>query len=248
MKKLKICLCMMSALVMLGGCGGQIPDMTDEQREAISEYAVGLLLKYDTSQSDRLVDLSLLDEEEPEATEAPVATPEPTLAPEEDLGAAGIDATEGTPTIPVGGELAEDAYDEVGETLLLPEHISLQYCDYQVVSTYTDPEDAELTLDAKEGYSFLVVRFNLLNSGSDTQAVDMLQANVKHTVIMEETSVNAMVTLLSNDMITYMGTLAADESREVVMLAEVEDNVLQGAENISVEFMRDDLISRIVVK
>ncbi len=255
MKKLVISLCMLTLVLMLGGCGGQIPDMTDEQREAISEYAVGLLLKYDTSQPDRLVDLSVLEEEsEPETTEAPAATPEPTMepeatkAPEEDLGSAGMDPTEDTPTIPVGGELTEDTYAELGEVLLLPEYISLEYRDYQVVSSYTDPRDAELTLDAKSGHVLLVVRCVLLNSGSDTQTVDMLQANVKHTVIVDETSINAMVTLLSNDMITYMGKLAADESKEVVMLAEVEESVLQGAESISVEFMRDEMISGIVIK
>lgn len=249
MKKLVISLCMLTLVMMLGGCGGQIPDMTEEQREAISEYAVGLLLKYDTSQSDRLVDLSLLEEDsEPETTEAPTTTPEATQTPEEDLGSVGMEPTEDTPTIPVGGEIEENVYVELGETLLLPEHISLQYCDYQVVTSYTDPQDAELTLDASAGHVFLVVRCVLLNSGSDTQTVDMMQANVKHTVLVDETSVNAMVTLLSNDLITYMGKLAADESKEVVMLVEVEENVLQDAKKISVEFLRDDLISGIVIK
>ena len=49
--------------VGLCGCGSQIPDLTDEQRSAISEYAVQLLLKYDTNTESRLVDLSLLEEE-----------------------------------------------------------------------------------------------------------------------------------------------------------------------------------------
>lgn len=257
MKKVRMCVGILLMAAMLGGCGGQIPDMSDEQREAISEYAVDLLLKYDTSQSDRLVDLSLLEKNaQPEATEAPVTTPEPSQAPEateqpQDEGddeTTGMKPVEDTPTVSVGGELSEDMYAEIGVTLLLPEHVSLEYRDYQVVDSYTDPKDAELTLDANPGRSLLVVRFVLLNSGSETQSVDMLQDNIKHTIVVDDTVVNAMVTLLSNDMITYMGQLAADESAEVVLLAELEESVIQNAGNISVELLRDELISKIVVK
>lgn len=253
MKKVRMGLGILLMAVMLGGCGGQIPDMSDEQREAISEYAVGLLLKYDTSQSNRLVDLSLLEEDvEPEATEAPVTTPEPTQAPEATTppqdDEAGMAPTDDTPFVPVGGTLPEDAYAGVGATLLLPEHVSLEYRDYQVVDSYADPKDAELTLDANPGRSLLVVRFVLLNSGSEVQSVDMLQDNIKHTIMVDGTAVNAMVTLLSNDMITYMGQLAADESVEVVLLAEVEESVIQNAESIYVELLRDGLISKIVIK
>ena len=252
MKKLIICLSMISLLVFLGGCGGKIPDMSDDQREAISEYAVGLLLKYNTDQSGRLVDLSLLEEkEETDITEEPVVTPEPTQKPEatpipeEDMGTAGLESVEDEPVKP---EEDEKIYADLGETLLLPEGISLEYADYQVAAHYTDTQNKGLTLDAKDGYSFLVVRCFLLNSGSDKQVVDMMQTNVKHSVIVNGTSVNAMVTLLSNDMITYMGELAADESKEVVMLAEIETNLLEDVETISVEFARDEMISGIIIK
>ncbi len=257
MKKVRMSLGILLMTATLVGCGGQIPDMSDEQREAISEYAVGLLLKYDTSQPNRLVDLELLEEDaEPEATEAPFATPEPTKAPDateppqddENSNETGMAPTEDTPMLPVEGPLSEDAYAEVGTTLLLPEHVTLEYRDYQVVDFYTDPKDAELTLDANQGCSLLVLRFVLLNSGSETQSVDMLQDNIKHTIFVDGTAVNAMVTLLSNDMITYMGQLSADESVDVVLLAEVQENVIRNAENISIELLRDELISRIAVK
>ena len=76
----------------------------------------------------------------------------------------------------------------------------------------------------------------------------MMQTNVKHTVIVNGTSINAMVTMLSNDMTTYMGELAAGEEKEIILLAEVEDKLMQEAENIVVEFTRDELVSGIIVK
>ena len=53
-------LCMIVVMTLfislLAGCGG-IPDMTGEQEEMVSEYAVSLLLKYDSANHSRLVDV-----------------------------------------------------------------------------------------------------------------------------------------------------------------------------------------------
>ena len=42
--------------ICLMGCGNAMPAMTEEQSDAISEYATSLLLKYDTEDHSRLVD------------------------------------------------------------------------------------------------------------------------------------------------------------------------------------------------
>lgn len=254
MKK-KICtsLWALMLIMLLGGCAGQIPDMTDAEREAISEYAVELLLKYDTSQPDRLVDLSLLEEEAtpaPEATEAPTATPVPevTVAPEATEAPGGMDPVVDTPMVPVGGEVTEEIYDAVESTLLLPEYVTLEYCDYQMVDAYVDPQDAELVLDAEAGNKLLVVRFRFLNSGSEARNIDMLQDNIKYSVVVNETSVNGMVTLLSNDLTTYMGSLNPDESKEVVLLAELAEELLQKADTITVQMSCGEMISKVDLK
>lgn len=253
-KKIWISFCMILA-AMLGGCGNQIPDMTPEQREAVSEYAAGLLLKYDTNQSDRLVDLSLLEEEttptpEPTNTPEPEVTlePEATSTPEPTQEPAGMDPVVDTPTVSVGETVTEEVFDPVESTLLLPAHVTLGYSDYQVTDTYTDIRDAGLTLEAASGNKLLVARFQLLNSGSEAQQVDMLQNNIKYSLIVDGTATNCMVTLLSNDLITYMGSLNPDESKEVVLLAEVKEELLQEAESIAVELSCGELISRIELK
>lgn len=241
MKKIRVSLCILGAMMIFSGCGGRIPDMTEEEQKAISEYAAELLLKYNTDQDNRLMDLELLEEQEvaempeatPEPTEAPEATPEPSAIPEV------------TPELPESGGTSSVEYADLQETLLLSEDVELVYVDYETVSSYSD---AEQSLDAAEGYCFLVVKCKLTNTGTDKQVVDMMQTNVKHTVIVNGTSINAMVTMLSNDMTTYMGELAAGEEKGIILLAEVEDKLMQEAENIVVEFTRDELVSGIIVK
>ena len=55
----KVCMISMAAAVTLGmtACGNAIPDMTEAQMQAISEYAAITLLKYDVDHKSRLVDL-----------------------------------------------------------------------------------------------------------------------------------------------------------------------------------------------
>ena len=126
MKKIRVSLCILGVMMIFSGCGGRIPDMTEEEQEAISEYAAGLLLKYNTDQDSRLVDLELLEEQEvakmpeatPEPTEAPEATPEPSAIPEV------------TPESPESGGTSSVEYADLQETLLLSEDIDLAYVDY----------------------------------------------------------------------------------------------------------------------
>jgi uncharacterized protein YceK len=62
MKRTGIFLCSVAAAVLMTGCGA-MPDLTQEETDLISEYAVGVLLKYDANNSSRLVDTSAYDEE-----------------------------------------------------------------------------------------------------------------------------------------------------------------------------------------
>lgn len=239
-KKWIFCICTCLLLFVLGGCGAKIPDMTEEERKAISEYAANLLLKYDTGRPSRLVEIV---EEEP--TPEPTQTPEPVVTekPEEP------EATE-TPqqtTIPQKTEVPE-VYDSIEDTLLLPEGVTLVYKKYETGNSFVDETDGYQTLIAEEGKELLIIRLALLNSGNTAQNVDMMQDNIVYRVIVDDKTINGMVTMVANDLTTYMGSLKPDESREVLLFAEVEEVLLQSCKVIRVEFGRQDMISEIMIK
>ena len=52
-----ICLSLIGA-VLLGGCGSQIAEMTEEQQAQVGEYAAFAMLRYDAEHRSRLVDYS----------------------------------------------------------------------------------------------------------------------------------------------------------------------------------------------
>lgn len=234
-----MCACLF--LLALDGCGAQIPDMSEEERKAISEYAANLLLKYDTSQPSRLVEIV---EEETESTPEPTQTPEPveTAKPEETKAPEETDAL-----LPQETEEPE-AYDLPEDTLRLPEGVTLICSKYETSNIFVDETDGYQTLEAGEGKILLITRFVLLNSSNTVQTIDMLQDNIVYKVIVDDEVVNGMVTMVGNDLTTYIGSLQPDESKEVILFAEVEEALLQGCENIAVEFVRQDLVSKMIVK
>ncbi|MBR4085735.1 MAG: hypothetical protein IKK33_15780 [Lachnospiraceae bacterium] len=224
-KRLRKLVCPVMLLVLtLTGCGSQIPDLTETQREAISEYAVQLLLKYDTNQNSRLVDLDML-EQEPEATKSP--KPVTTQSP------AGMDETQDTPVIDlIGEESGTETVGNVHAALGLDDNISIEYVACRTEEQYVDEMSQELVIEATEGKVLFVCDLVLINDGSQKQSVDMLQNNIQYALRLDNIQLNCMVTMLSNDLTTYLGILDSDQSQRVVVLTEVEKEKLEQAEEI----------------
>ncbi len=222
-KRTRKLVCLITILVlMLTGCGSQIPDMTEEQREAISEYAVQLLLKYDTNQTSRLVDVDTL-EQEPETTKPP--KPSVTQPP------VGMDETEDTPVIDLTGEETGSVGD-IHAALGLHDDISIEYINCRTEQQYVDELSQELVIEAKEGKVLFVCDLALVNDGNQKQSVDMLRNNIQYALRLDDIQLNCMITMLSSDLTTYLGILDPDQSQKVVVLTEVEKEKLEQAEEI----------------
>lgn len=244
-KKWIFCISVYLCLLALGGCGAQIPDMTEEEREAISEYAANLLLKYDTGQPSRLVEIG---EEEAQNTPEPTQTPEPVETTEPEVSVV-PEATE-VPVetfIPQVTEIPETS-DLVEDTLMLPESVTLVYDKCEATKSFVDETDGYQTLEAGAGKLLLVIRFTLLNNSNVASDVDMLQDNIVYKVIVDDKVINGMITMVGNDLTTYIGSLQPDESKEVILFAEVEETLWQNSRSARVEFIRQELVSEIIVK
>lgn len=222
MKKNRLWIVSMLIVLVIGcsGCGAQIPDMSDSQREAISAYAVELLLKYDTNKTSRLVDPDTL-EKEPEQTAKPVVTEPPK----------GMDETEDTVTIDLNGKPENDP-DALRNVLGLSESISLTFKEARFEEKCTDSLSEDLVIEASGGKSLFVCEFVLVNDGAEKQSVDMLRKNIQYQLVADRKTANCMVTMLANDLTTYMGVLESDESEKVVVITEIEKDKLNNVSEL----------------
>lgn len=244
MKKKKVAALLTGMALMMAGCGNAIPDMTDEQLQAVGEYTAMLLLSHDVNYRSRLVDIETLiteeagpfEQETPQETPAPEETPAP--------GNVGMDPTQDTPVIDLTGEQGNEEQSVVSleEALGLSGQLTLSYTGHEITDSYPQDESVEeyFTVDAEDGNQLLVLHFTLQNQGEGTE-----MANTREQKLMVRVSVNgitsvSLTTLLENDLMLYQEGLNPGETREVVLLAEFEAQSLRDVASVELNVKNDD--------
>ena len=229
----------------MAGCGNAIPEMTDDQLQAVGEYTAMLLLSYDVNYRSRLVDVETLISEEagepfnqevPQETPAPVETP----APEN----VGMDPTVDTPVVDLTGGQGYEEQNAISleEALGLSGQMILSYTGHEIVDSYPQNASPEeyFTVDAEDGNKLLVLRFTLQNIGEGTETADTRRQNLVVRVSVNGISSMCLTTLLENDLMLYREGLNPGESREVVILAEFETQSLWDVASIEINVKNGD--------
>lgn len=238
MKRACKLLCGIMAAALLTGCGSAMPELTQEETDLISEYAVGVLLKYDKYHSSRLVDTAAYDTVE---EEAPAEEPEEPAQTEPEEEA----PVDDTPVVDVSQEQEPVVPATIEEYYNVPD-FTFQYTGYELVQNYppeTDGDDLFFAMDATDGMQLLVLKFTATNTSASDQTLNMLGCGARFRVSVNgESSQGALATMLLNDMQTYDEVVPAGSAVELVSIVEVPQSsaidtiefVLRGGEVNSV--------------
>jgi len=207
MKRLRVIVIGILLGTILVGCG--VPAMTAEDEQRIVNYAASIALKYDGNYQDRLVDLSKYN------------VPVPEL-PSEEEEPSGMDQVVDTDTVDVSGGVGPvSSIDEFYEL----KGLAIEYVDFETCQTYPDDSSEEFyfSIEASNGKTLLVLHFNVTNETSEDLFVDMFAVNpALRLQINGEKNVGVMQTMLLDDFVSYVGTLAAGESIDLVLMAEID--------------------------
>ena len=205
--------------IWLAGCGNAIPEMTMEQQELVVEFAASELLKYDVNYQSKLTAPEPEQQHEEEQGEQPKEPliEEETL-PEEIIADTDVTIVDNTGTVEAQNISIADFLDLTG--------VEISYAGYETVDTYPEGEakEAYFFMSATEGNKLLVLRFSALNVSGEELSIDLSKSQARYKIILNGTEKNALTTMLLNDMAYYQGTLAANESIELVLLCEIQDD------------------------
>lgn len=205
--------------IWLAGCGNAIPEMTMEQQELVVEFAASELLKYDVNYQSKLTAPEPEQQPEEEQGEQPKEPliEEETL-PEEIIADTDVTIVDNTGTVEAQNISIADFLDLTG--------VEISYAGYETVDTYPEGEakEAYFFMSATEGNKLLVLRFSALNVSGEELSIDLSKSQTRYKIILNGTEKNALTTMLLNDMAYYQGTLAANESIELVLLCEIQDD------------------------
>ncbi|MCI8324387.1 MAG: hypothetical protein HFI54_12210 [Lachnospiraceae bacterium] len=229
MKKANVLLGGMAAALLMTGCA-TVPDLTQTETELISEYAVGVLLKYDKGHGRRLVDTTGYEEE----TEEPEQEPPVEEIPEETEP----EAEEAPEIVDVSQdeEETQPAVSSVEAYYGIP-NVTISYTGWEMVDSYPPKTEGEVpyfTMDASNGMQLFVLKFNAQNLTGEDQALNMMGYRATFRVSVNgEASKGALATMLVNDMQTFDSVIPANSAVELVSIVEVP----QGTNPNSIDFI-----------
>lgn len=209
-----------SCMFTLTGCGSaEIPDMTEEETALVSEYIVGMIVKYDQNKSSKLVDT----EEMPDSIQKEIDKKlREQKRAEDKANNTGNDEDSKKET--EGGEVAPPTYTDIAQFLGL-EGVQIQYSNYQAYDQYPPQNEtsALLPMGAAEGKQLVVVEFNMTNITDGEVSVDILSTMPRFRFRLgEDRQENVLATVFENDLGTYQGILQANESTSLVLIMQLK--------------------------
>lgn len=220
-----ICIC------CFGLCGcTDYPKMSDSDMDLVAEYAAGILLKHSATAENRLMNV----EEALVALEAEKQQDEVEVEPEEPMEEPEKEPEElKEPEIPIidNTENITEEYTYPINDVMGIELLSVQFDGYEIKDSYPDGSGAFFALDAGDGNKLLVEKITLTNNTDSSVDINMLDKQASFKVSLDGNGYKfALSTMLLDDLSTYVGTIGAGNSVELVLLSEWS---IQEIENIS---------------
>lgn len=237
--------------LLLTGCGN-MPKMTEEQSDVVSEYATSLLLKYDADTHSRLINTEEIIEkynkawdeynEAKEKYEKELAKEEKKKKQEEEQAKEEINESDNSPNDGTGGATV---IDSMSIAQFIGVDYDISYSGYSLVKTYPeDGVDYFFSMDATSGHDLLVVKLNATNLG-DAGDLDIMSRNLTFKLSINGDSYHSSYkTILDDDFSEYVGSFNAGESKTLVLIAEVEE----GKEITSIDLRISDTKGNTVTK
>ena len=147
MKQIRGAAGILACTIILSGCGAQIPNMTEEQTEAVTQYAADLLL-----QSDRNYDSGIMSEDEMAKLMRRQITPTP--RPEADEPQPDENGQDEIPEELIGGGESDIVVDHrTMSEFFGMDGIDISFAGYGIYDSYpeSDSDEFYFAMDAVEG-------------------------------------------------------------------------------------------------
>lgn len=243
-KRVKIVCTILTAVMcsMLGGCGLiESTGLSEEEDELVAEYAAGVIMRYSADKKGGLGDLrptpTLIPWVDP-ASVAPEEAEKEGQAEEENSPGdeMPMEEVEGREDATVAEPASSGTEGRNIASAIGIDGFDVTYKGYETVDMYPESsgDDLSFSMQSTPGHKLLVVHLNVINEEAQDKPCDVLSRNVKFRVLINGTNrVNEQMTILLNDLKSYNETIPGNGSADTVLVFEVEDQVVENIDNLS---------------
>ena len=192
----------LTASLLLSGCGNQIPDMTEEEQAMIVSYAAEVVERHDSNhpsrlESEEVVELKKEEEAQKEAKKEQLKQEEAAKAEEAKNNEAS------------SSEAAKQKVELTLDDVVGADGFSFSYEGYELDDSYPDTgEETYFAMDATEGQKLLVLK-------------SMVSSGVRFKITAGGKTQNALTTMLLNDFSNFSETIPGNGTQELVLICEV---------------------------
>lgn len=233
-RKLRNCILLWGALNMsvIFATGCSSIDVSSEDEELIVEYAVNSVLNHDRNYIVKLA------ERETEAEEPTTWLSENT--DREETGE-NTDSNGGNNSGNPGGIVSvNEAFGIDGFTV--------KGNGYEMVNKYPN-DNSGFSMVAISDSDLLVLKFNVTNNSSSKAALNMVDSEYSYRCLVNnKVRLNAQVTALLNGMNTWNGSFEPGETKEMVLVFQISEEVSADINSISIAVVKDGNVKTAAIK
>ncbi len=231
----------------LTGCTETI-DLSEDENDAIAEYAAELLLKYDSTYTSKYKEAGYPTEASSEDTEEDSSnqeadTEEPTTqegSTEDSTHETTQASTEATTEVGAdvsteGGDNSEATVENDLAKIIGMNELSIVYDTYIIVDKYPsiDTEGAFISIEAPEGMKLIIVNFKINNSTANPVEINLADKDIGYKIVLNDTKVaQPMVTILMNDLGALNSTIAPNSTSDAVLVFQISDGLVDSIKTL----------------
>lgn len=215
---------------VLAGCGQlvEMPELSEEETVLVTEYAAGLMLKYDSKYSEKLLNEDALmkaKEKELKALEQKKAYEEAAAKYRESLEASKEEDSQAVTSNEASQENTENYIDNIASFYGI-DGANVVYTGYSLTDSYPESgDDILFAMDASPGKELLVLNFDVMNVTGNSIDFNMFYRSPNFSLsVNDEKKVHNQSTLLLNDMATYSGNIEAGQTVPMILVFEIPDS------------------------
>ena len=220
---------------LLMGCGNSIPELTEEEASLIATYAADVTLGHNKESESRLIDTEKERARRDELSAKIAELGEKQAAEEEAETETGQYVNNGAAT--QSEYRAENIADFIGL-----DGFQVSYDGYEIKKSYAEDEtdEWEPTFDATAGQNLLIVKLKITNVGGVPAVADVLSRDMMFS-IQGDNGIGGMafVTMLLNDFAFAQDELQAGESRQYVLITQIDENITE-TQTLSLHMKKGD--------
>lgn len=213
---------LLAGLLFMAGCGNEIPEMNEEERSMVVNYAADIVQKYDSNHPTKLqVITSLPEESEPEAENEENTTEGEFPEKPEDNSTKGDFSDSKDDKIEVIDNTAENSEVTLDQAIRIKGfHFEYEGCETDE-SYPSSGTESYFAMNATEGNELLVLKFSASNQSGAEEILDMLGSGIRFRIQVNGETKNALTTMLLDDFANFKDEIAAGESMDLVVICEI---------------------------